>query len=202
MIELITGPMFSGKSDLLISKAQTIINNGETIYAVKSSINKRDKTINSRTGRKFANCHVHTNLCEIIENGIINKFKYFFIDEGQFFEDIDIFIEKVAENTSRNVYIAALISDVNINHFGNIYKAATFIDKFIILDAICKVCEKTACYSARVGDDTAQIIIDNGENYYPTCSLCHPFRSSRIELLKVNKNNIDKIIYADNIIPN
>ena len=193
-IELILGPMFSGKSTRLI----------ETI---RKSVFKNKKSIMI----KFIGDQRYTKKSEVVTHDLIKydsidcknlgdsfdtliKYDIIGIDEGQFFPDLVEISEKLA-NLNKTVIIAALNGDFRMEPFPVIARIISKADKIKLLKAYCFNCHKDAKFSLRIVQSNETVLIGAGEAYKPACRECHKFYSEERE--KGNLN-INKIIEAEN----
>ena len=193
-IELILGPMFSGKSTRLI----------ETI---RKSVFKNKKSIMI----KFIGDQRYTKKSEVVTHDLIKydsidcknlgdsfdtliKYDIIGIDEGQFFPDLVEISEKLA-SLNKTVIIAALNGDFRMEPFPVIARIISKADKIKLLKAYCFNCHKDAKFSLRIVQSNETVLIGAGEAYKPACRECHKFYSEERE--KGNLN-INKIIEAEN----
>jgi len=136
-LELIIGPMFSGKSSRLIQiiRKYRILN--QSILVIKPNIDDRysdNPEIVTHNNEK-EECITKNTLAEV-EN--VDMYKVIVIEEGQFFPDI---YEKVSEwCKTKNIYVGGLNGDANQNVFGNLYKLLPLVDEIVFLKALCKIC--------------------------------------------------------------
>ena len=172
LIEVITGPMFSGKSEELIKRIKQVGYANIKSLVFKPSTDDRwdDEKVISRSGSAIETIRVKTSK-EIIEKWD-DSYKVVAIDEAQFFdEDIVEVITYLANNGTR-VIVSALDQDFDGKPFGfvpNILAVAEFISKE---SAICMVCGKQATMSFRKGLSNNQIEVGN-EEYEARCRMCH-----------------------------
>jgi thymidine kinase len=170
-LELILGPMFSGKSTRLIQiiKKYKILN--YSILVIKPEIDNRYtvKCQNSKIithDKTQEDCISCKSLSEIKD---IDPYQVIIIEEGQFFQDI---YEKVVEwCKTKKVYIAGLNGDSNKNLFGNLYKLISHVDEIIFLKALCKICKDgtLAIFSKKIIHNQNQVEIGGLDMYYPVC---------------------------------
>ena len=153
-LELILGPMFSGKSSRLIQiiRKYKILKN--SILVIKPLLDNRysDNSVIITHDKITTECICLKYLSDIAD---IEKYQVIAIEEGQFFPDI---YEKVVEwCKTKKVYVAGLNGDANQNLFGNIYKLVPHADDITFLKAMCMIC----------GDGTSAIFtkknINNGK---------------------------------------
>ena len=192
-IELILGPMFSGKSTRLIETIRkSVYKNKKTImikfiedqrYTKKSEVVTHDLI-------KYdsIDCKNLTDSFEILKN-----YDIIGVDEGQFFPDLVEISEKLA-HLNKTVIIAALNGDFRMEPFPVIANIIPKADKIKLLKAYCFNCHRDAKFSLRIVQSNETVLIGAGEAYKPACRECHRYFSQERE--KGNLN-INKIIEAE-----
>ncbi len=181
---LITGPMFAGKSDKLIS---LIEEDKQTDYLVfKPKLDTRSKNIVSRVGKVIQALEVDS--FQEIYDEIINygaDLKSVFIDEAQFFKLNKFDFKKLfayLEAHKINFYAAILNLDYLQNEFDIYSQIKPYFSQIIFLTAICHFTKRIAQYTVKLKnniiqteDDPLQIIqIENEDHvieYKPVCEL-------------------------------
>lgn len=178
-LEVITGPMFAGKSEELIRRVKTLSYTKMKIIAFKPAIDDRyDKTaIASHDGAKYE-AYAIKNAQSILEL-VKQDTQVVAIDEIQFF---DMSIVKICEELADRgirVIAAGLDLDFKGEPFGpmpDLLARAEFVTK---LSAVCTVCGCAATRTQRLIDgkpaDFNDPIIKVGakENYEARCRKHH-----------------------------
>ena len=176
-LELIVGPMFSGKTTRLIeiyNKYQQ-----KNVIAVNYSQDKRySDTMLSSHDKKMIPCLFADNLNSILENPDITNSKVILINEGQFFPDIYNSVIKLVEEFNKKVYVCGLDGDFQRNLFGDLLKLVPLCDNIVKLRSNCDRCDNEASFSHRLTTESKQVVIGNN-NYVPLCRTCY---------LKLTKN--------------
>ena len=170
-LELILGPMFSGKSSRLIQIIRKYKVLKHSILVIKPDIDKRysdnsEIVTHDKISEKCVTC---TNLDEIKD---INEYQIIIIEEGQFFPDI---FEKVKEwCKTKKVYVAGLNGDASQNLFGNLFKLLPLADEITFLKALCKVCnDGTPAIFTRKNIANNQIVEVGGDDMYQAVCRIH-----------------------------
>lgn len=149
-IEVITGPMFAGKSEELIRRVKTLTYTKMKIVAFKPSIDNRyDKTaIASHDGAKY-DAYAIKDAKSILEL-VKPDTQVVAIDEIQFFDDsvVDI-CEYLASNGAR-VIVAGLDTDFKGEPFGPMPQLLTRAEFVTKLTAVCTVCGCAATRTQRL----------------------------------------------------
>lgn len=180
-IEVISGPMFSGKSEELIRRLVRAQIAGQSVIAYKPSIDDRfsKEEIVSRSGSKIE-CSLISNE-ELLDAYYLAREKKFILDkdvyafdEAQFFEepvDLGMFCEYLAKNGKR-VIVCGLDTDYSGWPFqttSHMLSIADFVDK---LTAVCTKCGGQATKTARLTDSKEHILVGDKE-YTALCRDCH-----------------------------
>ena len=178
-IEIITGPMFAGKSEELIRRLRTLSYAHKKIVSFKPAIDDRyDKTkIASHDGEMF-DAYAITSAKDIYQF-VDDKTEVVAIDEVQFFgtEVADI-IEDLADKGMR-VICAGLDLDFRGEPFGpmpTLLSRAEFVTK---LSAACTICGCAATRTQRLIDgnpanyDDPVILVGAKESYQARCRKHH-----------------------------
>ncbi|KXT29451.1 thymidine kinase [Candidatus Phytoplasma oryzae] len=185
-IEVICGPMFSGKTTALIAKINFLKSNNIDFLVFKPIIDKRysiKKELVTHDLITFPSLVVH-NSDEILDfvNKNKNNFDTLFIDEAQFF---DSNIEKILNNLSFkgiNIVISGLELDFCARPFGSMPYFLSIADKVTKLKATCMVCKKEASRTQRIMQNgnlpssKDKVVLVGGLNFHePRCKQCHIF---------------------------
>ncbi|MBI45368.1 MAG: thymidine kinase [Candidatus Marinimicrobia bacterium] len=171
-IEVICGPMFSGKTEELIRRLKRAIIAKNKILVFKPKIDNRysDSLIVSHNNNSIESITID-NEDKILDN-IPDDINIIGIDEIQFFKKgiIDICI-KLA-NKNKRVIVSGLDKDFQGKPFGimpNILSEAEYISK---LNAICNVCGDYAFFTKRISKDKEQILLGELDKYEANCRNC------------------------------
>lgn len=175
MLEVICGPMFSGKSEELLRRAELAKIAGLDVMAYKPMTDTRSQTIKSRSGFEMPAYEV-TN---IMVGGTIPD-AVVIIDEAQFFDsDMLLFVVPTLMSLNRNrVIISGLDMDFQGNPFGPMPQLLAMANKVTKLTAVCHACKSfDACYTQRIVNGLPtlsgeQILIGDNESYEARCFDC------------------------------
>jgi len=163
-LELILGPMFSGKSSRLIQTIRKYKILNYSILVIKPDIDVRysDSPQIITHDKVTTDCISCKTLSEITN---IDSYQVIIVEEGQFFSDIfEIVVEWCK---TKKVYVAGLNGDANQNLFGNLYKLLSHADEIIFLKALCKICSDgtPAIFTKKYGNNE-QVVEVGGEGMY------------------------------------
>lgn len=178
-VEVITGPMFAGKSEELIRRMTTLSFANKKIVAFKPVIDDRfDRSkIATHAGNRYE-AHAIKDI-EEVWNFIDDRTEVVGIDEAQFFSsEIVPIVEKLADQGKR-VIVAGLDMDFLGRPFGpmgSLLCMAEFVTK---LEAACTVCGCGATRSQRLingrpaGKNEPTVLVGAEENYEARCRKHH-----------------------------
>uniref|UniRef100_A0A7C4TWA7 Thymidine kinase n=1 Tax=Caldisericum exile TaxID=693075 RepID=A0A7C4TWA7_9BACT len=184
-IEVITGCMFSGKSEELIRRLKRAKIAKLKVQVFKPSIDTRYSIVEvvSHTGEKIEAFPV-TSSKEIFDKVEVDT-NVVGIDEAQFFDSgIVEVLKKLAKRGSR-VIVAGLDMDFRGEPFGPMPYIMAIADDVLKLHAICTVCGEDATMTQRLinGEPASYndpvIMIGANETYEARCKLHHYVKRDR-----------------------
>ena len=180
-MEIIVGPMFSGKSEELIRRVKRAIIAKQKVFVFKPKIDDRySKTdVVSHNGETVEG-HAVVNseeILKILENE--KDVSLVAIDEVQFFDEgiIDV-VEELVDRGIR-VAMSGLDQDFRGEPFDITAKLLAKSEFITKLQAVCMKCGKPATKSQRIVNgkpasfDAEIIQIGEKETYEPRCRSCH-----------------------------
>lgn len=185
ILEIVFGPMFSGKTTKLIDTYEKLLKQGEKpiIINYKGDIESTETMLKNHDN-KIVNCISYYKLRtgwtdkNDVNYEIIHNSKYILINECQFFEDL-YEIVLLMLNT-KNVYIYGLDSDYMQRKFGQVWDLIPHANSVIKLTARCSNCNsKYAIFTNRIftGEPLQQILI--GVKYYEV--LCRDCKNKLVK---------------------
>ena len=194
-LELIVGPMFSGKTNRLIQRYNEIKfsverfsnNNFGTTYselpAEKMLAINYDKDTRYGTNkiishdRQEINCIAVNNLSMLQSEQYCEQLKqatYIFINEAQFFGNLKLWVLEQVEKYNKHVILCGLDSDYKRDKFGDILDLIAHADSLVKLYGTCSKCSKPSIYTHRLHNNSnKQILIGSGDIYTPLCRNCY-----------------------------
>lgn len=169
-IQLILGPMFSGKSTELLRRIRRYVVCNLSCLVIKYKKDNRYSEKNMSThDLQMYEAEAAESLIPLIPKA--SKFQVIAVDEGQFFPDITVFCEEMA-NEGKIVIIAALDGDFERKRFGDILSLIPKSEHVVKLHAVCKGCKKDAAFSHRLTSEKQQQVIGS-VNYVALCRQCY-----------------------------
>ena len=178
-LEVITGPMFCGKTDELLRRLRRAIIAKQKIQVFKPGFDVRysSEKVTSHAGNEY-NAYPVENITEV-PTLLLDDVTLVAIDEAQFFgKDIIDVIQALVDKGIR-VIVAGLDMDFRGEPFGQmpvLLAQAEIVDK---LHAICMVCGEEATRTQRLVDgnpayyDDPIIIVGASEMYEARCRIHH-----------------------------
>lgn len=178
-IEVITGCMFSGKSEELIRRLKRAKIAKQKVQVFKPSIDTRYSVVEvvSHAGDKIEAIPV-SSTAELIAK-IEEDTAVVGIDEAQFFDNDIVSSLRKLSKVGKRVIVAGLDMDFRGEPFGPMPYIMAIADEVIKLHAICTVCGEDATMTQRLinGEPAAYndpvIMIGASESYEARCKLHH-----------------------------
>ena len=175
-IEIIIGPMFSGKSTELIRRCTNYESIQKKVLIFNHSLDSRNKNNVVQTHSAATKCAIKThNLIEYLNENTteLSTCDVIAIDEAQFFDDLLEFVKRI-EHLDIVVIIAGLDGDYFRTPFGEILQCIPYANSVTKLNAFCMVKKdgtKAAFTKRHKNNDQQQKQIDIGakDKYYAVC---------------------------------
>ena len=186
-IEVITGGMFSGKTEELIRRVRRAQIVSQKVQVFKPRLDYRggEEKVSSHNGVQLDATPVE-DARQIL--GLVDSdTTVVAIDEAQFFDkDIVDVVKKLANNDKR-VIIAGLDMNFRGEPFGFMGDLMAIADEMAKLHAICQVCGEDASFSQRLINgkpasyDAPTVLVGGSDVYQARCRHCYrpPKRKSR-----------------------
>ncbi len=172
-IEVITGSMFSGKSEELIRRLKRAQFAKQIIQVFKPVIDNRydSNAVVSHGGFRFEGIAVdqprHVLYLVKEETHVVG------IDEVQFFNEDIVRVAEALADSGKRVIIAGLDQDFRGEPFGPmpfLLARAEYVTK---TQAICVVCGGPGTRSQRLTLNEGQVVVGETEVYEARCRKCH-----------------------------
>lgn len=169
-VEMIVGPMFSGKSEELLRRIHRVELASQPYLLIKPSIDNRysvDEVV-SHAGRK-GKCVLVESAEDILNYPLLSVIG---IDEAQFLSgDLVGVVEDLAQRGAR-VIIACLDTDSTGKPFGKMGDLLAVADEVIKLKAVCMVCGADASKTQRLLSVATQVSVGGTDQYEARCRSC------------------------------
>ena len=171
-LEIIIGPMFSGKtSRLLTIKRQYEVCDISCCLVNHVDDKRYHKTLASTHDRIMTESLNLANLSCLYEK--LDQYNVFLINEGQFFDDLFEVVIRLVEDHKKKIYVCGLNGDYKREKFGKILDLIPFCDNVIKLNALCKQCKdgSSGIFTHRITSEGVQKKIGS-DDYIPLCRKC------------------------------
>ena len=171
-IEVICGPMFSGKTEELIRRLRLAQIAKQRVQIFKAAIDKRyhDEFITSHSDQKFT-CTPVSRASEMLES-LQDSTRVVGVDEAQFFGDEVVEVCDKLANRGLRVVVSGLDQDYLGRPFGPMPKLLSIAESILKLKAVCMVCGGQATKSQRLTTEKDQVVVGSGEHYEARCRAC------------------------------
>lgn len=203
-LEVILGPMFSGKTSKLLETQKqytfceipviAINHVDDTRYGIHQMITHDKQNIDCFPASTIREVLLdHKDKLESPEPLVV------LINEGQFFPDLYDAVFELVTRYNKHVYVAGLDGDYNRNRFGSMLDLIPLCDKVTKLHSLCVYCKNgtKALFSHRLNskvNDQKQIGSD--DLYVPLCRKCYDNRvGERGPVIKLKKHS--KLFHED-----
>ena len=171
-IEVISGPMFSGKTEELIRRLRRAIIASKKVAIFKPAIDTRysDSEVVSHDSSKIPSIVVGRAM-EIIDH--YDDAEVIGIDEAQFFNQGLVEVVQYLAYKGKRVIIAGLDMDSDGKPFGPMPQLLATSEYITKLHAICVDCGSLATHTFRISKEKGQILVGEKNKYKPLCRHCY-----------------------------
>jgi thymidine kinase len=193
-IEMITGPMFSGKSEELIRRLKRARIARQRVACFKPDIDLRyhRTSIASHSEQTHEACTV-ANVERLREAlfPLLHEVEVIGIDEVQFFDESIIPLAVELVHLGKRVVMAGLDTTFTAEPFGPVPALMAIADEVTKLSAVCMVCGQPAIHTQRLGQSQELVVVGAAGLYEARCRAhFHPYldehHSEQLELPAVN----------------
>ena len=191
-LDIITGPMFSGKSTELLRRLLVEVSVGRNVLYINHSSDTRG-SIDKETPAPFSTHNPLLSKGEMTKfppnitfkssselkslEFFIQDFDIIGIDEAQFFSDLHIAVTYFVDNLNKHIVVSGLTGDSDRKKFGQILDLEPFCDTYTKLSSRCSMCDPSLKINANFTYKkllSANIVeIGGAELYTPLCRKCY-----------------------------
>jgi thymidine kinase len=179
-LEVICGPMFSGKSEELIRRLRRAQIAKQNVLTCKHSLDDRYmiECIISHDGKKLE-AEAIGDVNDIFRLGMDSKIEVIGIDEVQWFDAKIVSIICQLIEMGKRIIVAGYELDFRGRPVGQMPVLLSIADKVTKLQAICTICGKDATLTQRLVDgkpakfNDPDIVVGGAEQYEARCRNCH-----------------------------
>ena len=193
-LEVITGPMFSGKSEELIRRLKRARIARQRVTCFKPDIDLRyhRTSIASHSDQTHEACTV-ANVDRLREAlfPLLETTDVIGIDEVQFLDESVIPLSVELVHLGKRVVMAGLDTTFAAEPFGPVPNLMAIADEVTKLSAVCMVCGQPAIHTQRLGQSQELVVVGAVGLYEARCRAhFHPYldehQSEQLELPSVN----------------
>lgn len=171
-IEVICGPMFSGKTEELIKKLDKIKYAKKNFIVFKPMIDTRSKEqIISRHNKAIPAIEIN-KASEILEylNHNNKNYKVIAIDEVQFMDKDIVKVVKILAKKKYHVILTGLDKNFKAEPFGSMGELLAIADNVQKLIALCNVCGSPATFTYRISkNNDNEVLVGDIDTYEARC---------------------------------
>ena len=171
-LEVITGPMFSGKSEELIRRLKRARIARQRVACFKPDIDLRyhRTAIASHSDQTHDACTV-ANVERLRETlfPLLETIDVIGIDEVQFFDESIIPLSVELIHLGKRVVMAGLDTTFNAEPFGPVPALMAIADEVTKLSAVCMVCGQPAIHTQRLGQSQELVVVGAAGLYEARC---------------------------------
>jgi thymidine kinase len=170
-IEVITGSMFSGKTEELIRRLRRARFANLRVEIFKPSLDKRysDSRVVSHDDKSIISTPVDNASAILLLGGDVDVVG---VDEAQFFDSSIVDVCKALANSGIRVVVAGLDMDFLGNPFGPMPDLLAIADHVTKVHAICMRCGNLAQFSFRKSEEEQVVLLGEKDKYEPLCRHC------------------------------
>ncbi len=183
-LTVITGCMFSGKTEELIRLVRRAMHARKRVQVFKSALDTRCDTTVIRTHDGMAFQAVAVQDAASIEAALDPDVDVVGIEEVQFLDEAVVNLCQRLADRGVSVIVAGLDQDFRGLPFGFMPRLMALAEEVIKIHAICKKCGDDATRTQRLIDglpaawDDPTILIGAAESYEARCRRCHEVRNA------------------------
>jgi thymidine kinase len=172
-LELIMGPMFSGKTTELCRQVRRLRHTTASVLVVNHSSDVRYGAATETRTHDNLSCASFPapTLGAVLGTAAYHAASVVFVNEAQFFDDLVDFCVTAVETDGKHVVAVGLDGDYERKPFGQILRLVPLADRVQKLTAVCHFCADgtPAIFSRRTTAHTTQVLVGDNRTYVPVC---------------------------------
>jgi thymidine kinase len=178
-LDIVLGPMFSGKSSYVLSVVSRHNAIGTPVMVIKHRSDVRyaySETDVVTHDQRHAVCSSVENLNNRTLRERVRDHRVIIVDEAQFFHGLVAFVKWAVDEQGKQVYLMGLDGDSNRDPFGEILQCIPLADRVEKLTAFCHRCANgtPAIFTHRTqGPADQQVIVGGPDMYSAVCRKCY-----------------------------
>jgi thymidine kinase len=173
-LDIVFGPMFSGKSSHAMSYIRRQRAIGKRVVVIKPDIDNRysdQRVIVTHNGEQLP-CMLWKSTVPLTYMVEMADSDSIVIEEAQFFRGLYSFVKYVLLALNKNILLVGLDGDVSQQPFGEVFQCIPYATNVTKLHALCEVCRDgtLAPFTKRRSDNSdQQVDVGGAERYLPVC---------------------------------
>jgi thymidine kinase len=197
---LLLGPMFAKKTTRLIEELGTLVDVGYKCLFINHRDHQRevaakDEFISTHHSQYTGMCiKIHRMLASKLKEINVDDYDAIGVDEGQFFDDLDVTVRNWVIQKKKFVIIASLDGDSDLKPFGTVHNLVSICEQgnVVKLSAFCIPCLKhkrlvTASFTSRIIPGPAMKDPGGSDKYIPTCMKCYQKLNTPDPVIKLDQ---------------
>lgn len=170
-IEVITGSMFSGKTEELIRRLRRakIARQKVIIFKPRIDVRYSEQQVVSHDENSIQSTPVDSSANIVL---LASGVEVVGIDEAQFFDEGLVDVCNHLANTGTRVIVAGLDMDFRGAPFGPVPRLMSIAEYVTKVHAICVRCGSLAQFTHRLSEEEQLIVLGETDNYEPLCRAC------------------------------
>ena len=171
-IEVITGSMFSGKTEELLRRLRRAQYAKQKVEIFKPRVDTRysDDEVVSHDANSIISTPVEMSNNILL---LVSDVDVVGIDEAQFFDNQIVDVCQKLANRGIRVIVAGLDMDFRGMPFGQMPQLMAVAEYVTKVHAICVHCGNLAQYSHRLSTDEKLVLLGETDKYEPLCRSCY-----------------------------
>jgi len=171
-VEVITGSMFSGKTEELIRRLRRAQFAGLKVEIFKPSLDNRysENRVVSHDDKSILSTPVDNSSAILLLAGDVHVVG---IDEAQFFDNAIVDVCNELADKGIRIVVAGLDMDFMGNPFGPMPALLSIAEFVTKVHAICMRCGNLAQYSYRKSEEAQVVLLGEKNLYEPLCRNCY-----------------------------
>ena len=188
-IEVITGPMFSGKSEELIRRLKRAQIARRRVMCFKPDLDVRyHRTAIASHSAQTLDARTVANVGELKAEllPVIREVEVIGVDEAQFFEPALVGLTLELMHMGKRVILAGLDTTFAGEPFAPVPELMAVADEVVKLSAVCIRCGAPAVHTQRLGQSQTLVVVGAAGLYEARCRACFkPYADESAEQLEL-----------------
>jgi len=169
-LEIITGPMFSGKTTELIRRVISLKrDSGLRLLVINHDFDTRCHAKVTKTHNGVVYPAFKTSELLLVD---IRAYDAIAIDEAQFFSNLETFVNVAIQKHGKLVIVAGLNGDYRQRPFGELHTLLPMANKIDLRSARCYRCRGSAFFTKRIAESTQTVDVGGADKYVASCRCC------------------------------